>query len=183
MVREIAHIASPTGCRCQTVRKEMMQMAEPKLRLCPFCGETPRMVHSPFSRAGTERDVYYVLCDCCGSQSDERCTEDGAALIWNQRIADRRLPIMVEQLRAHIIKSDLTATEKRYLEDLVWRKHSDWVSDGDGYHCRRCGIWKRLINTLNYCPNCGAKMLFPENARATGEDQGNTAQGAMKSAT
>ncbi len=73
------------------------------------------------------------------------------------------------QLLRHIAASDLTAVEKRYLEELVGAEDSNknsnkigrWIkgsADGDGYHCSKCGIWKRHIGTLKYCPHCGAKM-------------------------
>ena len=69
-----------------------------------------------------------------------------------------------DRLLRHIARSDLTALEKRYLEELVKappRKHGRWVkgiADGDGYHCSVCRIWKKYIAIAYYCPNCGAKM-------------------------
>lgn len=69
------------------------------------------------------------------------------------------------KLTAKIVKSkELTALEKRYLEGLVKappRKQGRWIKgmlDGEGYHCSECRVWKRVIVTAHYCPNCGAEM-------------------------
>lgn len=62
---------------------------------------------------------------------------------------------------------ELTALEKRYLENLVksdTSKCGKWVKDAFGtidderYHCSVCGIVKKVVSISKYCPNCGAKM-------------------------
>lgn len=64
---------------------------------------------------------------------------------------------------------DFTALEKRYLEGLVKappRKQGRWIKgmlDGEGYHCSECRVWKRVIVTAHYCPNCGAEMNGGDN--------------------
>lgn len=63
-----------------------------------------------------------------------------------------------------VLSQELTALEKRYLEGLVKappRKQGRWIKgmlDGEGYHCSECRVWKRVIVTAHYCPNCGAEM-------------------------
>lgn len=65
-----------------------------------------------------------------------------------------------DQLKRHIHKSDLTAIEKRYLEGLVDAepvRHGRCISDIYGMKCSECDR-DLYENSINFCPNCGAKM-------------------------
>lgn len=44
------------------------------LRLCPFCGKTPSLVHTT---------PYWVQCGKCGSEGPARKTAGHAARAWN----------------------------------------------------------------------------------------------------
>ena len=63
-----------------------------------------------------------------------------------------------ERLLRHIAKSDLTAVEKRHLEELVRGKHGKWEISSDGYYpyCSRCGF--EPAKMTKYCGECGAEM-------------------------
>lgn len=41
------------------------------------------------------------------------------------------------------------------------REAGEWIYDGDGYKCNKCGTvygWWADSQTSNFCPNCGADM-------------------------
>lgn len=63
-----------------------------------------------------------------------------------------------DRLLRHIAKSDLTAVEKRHLEELVRGKHGKWLINCDGYYpyCSRCG--HEPVKMTKYCGECGAEM-------------------------
>jgi rubrerythrin len=47
-------------------------------------------------------------------------------------------------------------------------KTGEWIYDGDGYKCNKCGTvygWWADSQTSNFCPNCGADMRGEQNAR------------------
>lgn len=73
------------------------------------------------------------------------------------------------KLIEHILKSDLTAMEKRYLEGLVNSAMvGTWIYEeneelGTYYKCSLCGSMALYceypLQVLSeYCPECGAKM-------------------------
>lgn len=52
----------------------------------------------------------------------------------------------------------LTAKE---INNLVTRKISSWIFDGDTYHCESCSAAYSLpFSPSNYCPECGSYMKF-----------------------
>lgn len=52
----------------------------------------------------------------------------------------------------------LTAKE---INNLVTRKISEWIFDGDTYHCASCSAAYSLpFSPSNYCPECGSYMKF-----------------------
>lgn len=59
---------------------------------------------------------------------------------------------------------ELTAMEKRYLENLVKSppvKTGHWVRedcDKSGMRCSECHFWKNGVRKTRFCPNCGAEM-------------------------
>lgn len=65
------------------------------------------------------------------------------------------------KLREKILRSrELTAMEKRYLEELVnHQRDGQWMRDAQSgeIFCSRCD-WIPTWGDENYCANCGAKM-------------------------
>ena len=91
-----------------------------------------------------------------------------------------------DQLLRHIAKSDLTALEKRYLENLVradgsakvghWIDRTDWTVLEYGkfghpaYECSECGYKKRTPNEGSFDPHKGGKFCDECGARMGGDD-------------
>ena len=69
------------------------------------------------------------------------------------------------RLREKIIHSrELTALEKRYLDELVNHQiDGQWMRDAQSgeIFCSRCD-WIPTWGDENYCANCGAKMIEKE---------------------
>ena len=55
-------------------------MAIPRLRPCPFCGETESLLIEARGRFG-----YVVMCGICGAIGPERWDEQWAAERWNNQ--------------------------------------------------------------------------------------------------
>ena len=101
-----------------------------ELKLCPFCGGEANAVRS--SVAG----VCAVVCNCAshvfyGAEADMGKT----IAAWNTR-AERTCRM-------------------------------EWDEDSDGEElypvghvtCSACGAWLYAVNTMRFCPNCGAKVV------------------------
>lgn len=67
-------------------------------------------------------------------------------------------------LRRIVLSHELTALEKRYLEELVNHQRDGWwmrdAQSGEIF-CSRCD-WIPTWGDENYCANCGAKMIDKE---------------------
>lgn len=106
-----------------------------ELRPCPFCGGKPMAVE-------THPGAGFIECTQCGCAMDEYEAGDPETLTehWNRR-------------------AERTCTD---------------VEGGDFFRCSACGCevmrvadgWKPLyMGEINYCPNCGARVVDDDGDR------------------
>ena len=101
------------------------------LKPCPFCGNGASLEWMD----GDELDLCWVECGKCGA-STVFCGQPELAIeAWNTR-AERTCKM-------------------------------EWDEDGEGDElypvghvtCSACGAWLYAVNTMRFCPKCGAKVV------------------------
>lgn len=102
-----------------------------ELKPCPFCGG-----EAETHEVGFPYHYWEVYCDGeCFDHFCEKPTEAEAIAAWNTR-AER-----------------------------TCRMEWDEDSEGDELYpvghvtCSACGAWLYAVNTMRFCPNCGAKVV------------------------
>lgn len=107
-----------------------------EMLLCPFCGGEG--IIWPFR----EHPFYVAICkDGCGCQLGDFKTREEAIEAWNTR-AERTC-----QIKQHrCMNCDHEINDKAYFVS---------VDLGDGF-------WTADSRRANYCPNCGAKVIYDD---------------------
>ena len=71
----------------------------------------------------------------------------------------------IDVAKQHWYKPDIAKALEELPSAQPKPKTGHWIYDGDQIICNRCFKAFGFISlklTLNYCPNCGAKMIEPQ---------------------
>jgi Lar family restriction alleviation protein len=82
---------------------------------CPFCGGEGR--HEPEGRS----PGYWIQCQQCRAQSDDRGSPEMAAKAWNTRAAVNTYPAVEGLVKA------LETSRQKHLDDGLWESHETIV--------------------------------------------------------
>lgn len=127
----------------------------PDLKRCPFCkGFAQPALENKLLLGGADKWYHIIRCKVCGAQTGLCETYELAVKCWNSRIIDCE----------ECLFNAVPATD----ENMAKR---GWVRERTCYHtvndrgeacCSACGHsdeWWLFPADLNYCPNCGAKVV------------------------
>ena len=115
-----------------------------ELKPCPFCGGEAEMLTAESMNGGY---LFGIMCNDCRSRGDVYGTEAEAIAAWNTRY-ERTCRNIKDQLRG------IGATE------FMCSECRAYYADAESYYAYlSCDDDEGEVKT-NYCPNCGAKVVY-----------------------